>query len=340
MTELKEYKNEIFLGNPQILYSDKKYKIFVDPKIELTYLILEIMRYKTGFSQYRISDYMQKQIASFSSYIDHPVFETLLGMFRRGFSYDAIPGILHRINGDGSLKENLIRNEYYIRRAGGEKIIENFVIQLHDFNKDINYLEYFYKNSSFYKEQGNKTLSNIRKIDIITTLNAFFGETAGKINICLTPDATHGYGVTVDYDNQTEMYPTLGNIDDPLQYLSFLIHELSHPFVNPLIYKENEMVSITESLYKPIEQKMRRQVYPNWEITLIEHIVRAITIKIMCITFPSNNEKEMIEKEINKGFIYIETIIGSLDYYLNHRNEYKIFRTYFNKLLEDVTDLI
>jgi hypothetical protein len=53
--------------------------------------------------------------------------------------------------------------------------------------------------------------------------------------------------------------------------------------VNPVTAKHIDEVNKYSKLYDPIADIMKSNAYPNWEICVNEHIVRAVTARLLLI---------------------------------------------------------
>ena len=85
----------------------------------------------------------------------------------------------------------------------------------------------------------------------------------------------------------------------------------------------------------PIGYRMSRLLYPmnpTWEICMNEHLIRAITIRIL---EPKNGEEETkkrIREEYYRGFVYIEYVLNLLTEYENNRDTYEKFADFFPRV--------
>lgn len=308
----------------------------IDPKIESAYLVFEMVAYDTGFSQYGDSAYMLNQVNHFREFKNHEVFEIARRMGKNGFQYDAIPSALHFYDDDSKLREGIVLDEQILQRAGGIEEIDAFVNALVDFRKVSDYDSYFKSNNSFYENAMVVAKHNIEKSGLYDEFLKHYGYQKGSIRITITPDTMGGYGCSNTYDDHTDMMPTLAVISDEKRYAKFLLHEFSHPYVNPQTEVREDVVKKTENLFTPIKDQMARQAYNMWEVCLNEHIVRANTIYMMSSLYGGDIAEQLIQEEIKKGFVYIEPIYESIKNYENNRDKYKDFTIYFDTLMSDI----
>lgn len=312
------------------------FELAIDPKIESAYMVFEMVSDDTGFSQYKDSAYMRNQIEHFKKFKDHEVFEIARKMANDKFTYDAIPSALHFFDDDSKLREGIILDEQILYRAGGMENIEALGNALVDFRRISDYDSYFKSNYGFYERSLIIAKSHINNSGLYDEFLDHYGYEAGNIRVTITPDSMGGYGCSNEYSDHIDLMPTLTTIDDEKAYAKFLLHEFSHPYVNPETDVRMDLVYEKEELYEPIKKIMTDQAYNQWYISLNEHIVRANTIYMMTEIYGEDIEKELIEKEKDRGFVYIEQIYDSIKKYESNRDKYLDFSQYFDTLMSDV----
>lgn len=334
--DMKEETLDYNFANPITKELGENISIAVDPRVESAYLVFEMISSDTGFSQFEGSDYMEKQINHFEKFKDHEVFNIARRMALEGFQYDAIPSALYLFNDDLTLKEGLIVDDSLLERAGGMEELESFMVALYDFRKVSDYDTYFLSNSPLYQEYLERAENYINTSSMFEVFSNFYGNVSGEIRITITPECNHGYGCSNKYKDRVELLPTLTVSNYYKDYIGFLLHEFSHPYVNPETNKRSEAVINTEKLFSKISGQMSSKAYNSWEIALNEHIVRANTIYMMGQIYGDNATKTYIEREKKDGFIYIESIYKSIRYYEENRDIYKDFSQYFDTLVSDI----
>lgn len=70
------------------------------------------------------------------------------------------------------------------------------------------------------------------------------------------------------------------------------------------ILKYIDEINLYSNLYDKISSAMARQAYPSWDICVNEHIVRAVTARLICINNGQEAFNEQIEYEKAKLFLY------------------------------------
>jgi len=99
---------------------------------------------------------------------------------------------------------------------------------------------------------------------------------------------------------------------------------------NPEPFKKNG-----EILYNAVENEMQKQAYGNWETVLNEALVRTAVIKYMKDHQFSEEEVEFeINKQLNRGFLWIEELLVELENYDRQRHKYPTLESYMPNLIK------
>lgn len=313
----------------------------VDPKIESTYLIAHMLSEETGYEVYFDEDedeyeYVSDQVEKFSAYKNHEVFSILENMISNGFAYDAISGVLHYYDDKLELREDIKIDENIMRRVGGQAQVEEYLSALYDFRNVSRYDDYFLENEEYYETLLNRAKEHIENSNMAEVYLDYYGESLGPLVVVVTPVTPMGYGNRIELENEKILMPTLRVSSDEEKYISFLLHEISHSYVNPETEKRLEKVNTMEELYEPIESAMRKQSYPTWEISLNEHIVRANVIMMIEEIYGTPARENRMAYEMERDFIYLTNVLDSLDYYTDAREKYPVFRMYHDSILNNL----
>lgn len=334
--EVEVYEDDFEWAMPFEKKISDNVTVMIDPKIEAAYLVLEMLYPETGYTQTYGADSMEKQKEAFSDFRDHEVFEITLKMFNRGFNYDAVASVLHYYDDTLKLKENIIPDEHIINRAGGYDQIDAYLEALYDFRKVSDFDASFRKNEDAYKLLLDQAYDHIINTNMETIYIDYFGQSLGEVKVFLSPDSNHGYGCRNVYEDRMTLMPTLSVSSNEKGFIKFLLHEIGHSYVNPQNELRKEAVNELAYLIQPIKKPMAQQAYENWETILNEHIVRATVIDMMESIYGKDIVEELIVKEKEKRFDYIEEILDSLDQYKMNREKYRTLNLYFDQLLEDL----
>lgn len=121
-------------------------------------------------------------------------------------------------------------------------------------------------------------------------------------------------------------------------YLSTLIHEYNHSFINYILdvrSNHKEIKNSGELIYNKLKTEMDKQAYKNWETVINESLVRASVVRYL---IDHNADKKTIDKEIidqvNRGFYWTKELSNLLGEYENNRKEYPSFESFYPKIID------
>ena len=322
----------------QSLYydSDTTIKFRVSPMVQVTYIAVEMLYDETGFTNYSYSrDYIEETVEDFNDYKDHSFIKLLSSMIKNGYSYDAIPKSLYYFDESFTLRNDIELDDEILRRSGGKKNLEELIVHLRAFRRDSDFDSYFRENKEMYLDIMKQGQEMVATYEVVETIEDFYGKPLQNATITITPFTTNAYGTSITReDGSLEMTPTLHVHEDKESFLALLVHEFSHAYVNPLTSEYLDIVDKTKDLFAPIEESMIEHAYPDWEITVNEHIVRANTaIMIKDILGERAYKNELIHQR-DRGFIYIDDVVESIIYYTENRDVYPTFKDYYPEIMK------
>ena len=315
-------------------------KPIVDERIELIGIVFRL----AGNSEYNhdfMELYANRIDAHFAPYKNHELilFAKILRN-EKGISYDAPMSLAI------SLDDNLNPlTEIDLARWDKEDALA-FLRLLKSFYVDARCEVFFNQNKELYQKIIDSFSSVYQDFDL-NWYSTFYGnEPAEKFKIVIAPvNGGNCYGPSfIDANERKEVYAIMGvwdldsvgipvfAIDD---YLPIIIHEFNHSFVNPLLEKNEPLFKNGgEKIYEAMQYEMSvQQAYGNWETVLNEALVRASVIK-----YYKDHKAEqsvidnLVQMEMNNGFIWIKELIKELDNYEKDRNEYPNLEAYMPQL--------
>lgn len=190
-------------------------------------------------------------------------------------------------------------------------------------------------------------------MELVEALDNYYGMQVNSYNLILSPLLhSGGYGPRVEANNGLyNIYGIIGPHDitekdsiiapdystEAIRYIVW--HEFSHSFVNPTTEKYIDEINIYEDLFLKIEKQMNSQSYPTWEICVNEHIVRAITARLVYLDQGQEAYDAIITNERANGFYYIPALCESLSVYEKNRDVYPTFESYYHELIKVFKDL-
>lgn len=325
--------------------------ITVDPKIELLTAVQQQAEYDV-LSRFDF-DYKEEMNEYFNTYKNHKVVKTFNKLRIRGFSYDAPPNVMLYLSNNLTVDENTKIPDDLIARASGEKKLSSFINELKDFSYESDFNKLYEQNIPFYQAMIDNVYDKTKDMELIDSLDSYYGMEVNSYNLILSP-LLHagGYGPKVEADNGLyDVYGIIGpdgiiNNDESVipDYSSEAIlyivwHEFSHSFVNPTTEKFIDEISMYGDLYSKIEKQMESQAYTNWQTCVNEHIVRAITARLIYLNQGQSAYDSTIAKERANGFYYVPALCDSFAKYEENRGKYPTFESYYPELINVFKEL-
>jgi hypothetical protein len=312
----------------------------VDPRLE----VLSIVQYLAGYRPITelASAYRARVDTAFAGFRGHGAVAMFRDMSASGFSFHVPPqATLHRTL---DLEPAVALPESVLARGGGEAQLEAFYQQLADFRRGSGFDAFYRANLMFYELLLRRTAAHIGPLQAPELLEAYYGERMAAYTIVLVPlYMAGGFGIELGEGTRSRSIfsvqgPVAADGDDlsfgDQRSFTYLVwHEFSHSFVNPLTRSRLEQVQRYATLYEPIAEVMRRQAYGNWESTVNEHIVRAVTTRLAYLHYGAEAGDRALRGEQERGFIHVAALCAALERYEAARDTYPTLNDFYPELL-------
>ena len=314
--------------------SESRFTITVDPRMELLAVVQHFTSWAPGGHIKSKTTYKDDIDHYFEGFQDHPAVAMVERLVNSGFTHDAPVALMLYHSDPPELDQKYPYSDYLIGRANGEENLIEFADALREFARQTEFMRFYQAHQALYNTQGVEVKSLLEGKDYIQVLEDFYGESRNNYCVILPPLFAGGYGITIETQKGYDVYGVIGPCslkDDRvtfacLNYLeSIILHEWSHSFVNPLVDQNIDHFKESTYLFEPIEGMMRNQAYPNWKISLYEHIVRACEIHLRTNLYEDFRKEKSLAYQEGKGFWYISYIDSLLDVYETRREEYPTF---------------
>lgn len=121
-------------------------------------------------------------------------------------------------------------------------------------------------------------------------------------------------------------------------YLSTLVHEFNHSFINYLMDRKENANALENNgffLFMSAQNSMRAQAYSHWVTMINESLVRAAVI---CYMMEYDQSQTMVQNllltEVALGFRWTPELVVLLRQYQQSRDQYPSFESFFPKVVE------
>ncbi len=325
----------------------KGINVSIDPRIELLSVVQALSDYD------RVTDYdftYKKNITEyFSQYSNHEAVKTFNELNNKGSFFHLSSAAMLYLSNPLELKKNQDFDQELINTMG-EESLNRFALQLKDFAVVTKFNEFYEKNRDFYKQVVEENAKIINQGNYIMDIENYYGMKQHSYNIILAPMFdTGGYATRKEYkDGIYDIYSFQGTVHvqedipivgDKKTFEALSWHEFGHSFVDPITVEYLEEINKYNQLYEPIADKMKKESYGNWESCVNEHIIRAIILRFSYLNDGKKAYDDLLYKDKNSGFAYVEELCKRLEEYENDRENYKNFKEFYPQLIEVFKEL-
>jgi hypothetical protein len=236
-----------------------------------------------------------------------------------------------------SLKNNELQGKAYL---------DEYVRQLNDFYNVAKVSDFLKKHKYYYDQALKETKKNMPNENAISIMEKYYGKSFASYHFILSlTNFPMGYASSLKYGKKTNIYQTtsaLSNIDesksefgfskpDKIKELTF--HEYGHSFVS--LTPHIETVNSLENLFDPIRENMKKRGYDLWKVSLDEHIVRAVEIRLWEHEFKDDIYANKLKSNY-ASFEYIPQILEQLKIYETNRDKYPNFDLFIPVILKSL----
>lgn len=331
----------LFSQNKLILEKPK-----VDERIELLSIVFRLAG-ADEYSDQSFKLYADKIEKHFGIHQNHELIEYVKKIRKEnGIGYDAVMSMAIHLSEAEQLKPVVkITDSIPDDRWGKENALK-FIELLQQFYKDADCKAFFDENAALYKSASAQFLSVYNNLDL-KWYETFYGKEPHEKFVIVNglANGPSNYGPNIVLENgQKEVYAIMGawSVDsigmvkfDTNSYFPILLHEFNHSFVNYLTeHNRNDLQESGKKLFVVVADNMKSQAYSDWETMINESIVRASVIKYMK-DHPFNKEQidDEMQKQLARGFLWINELCEELENYDKHRDKYPSFESYMPNII-------
>jgi hypothetical protein len=321
--------------------------VTIDPRIEFLAVVQHLAGYGQRFpllTDFELA-YLTEIETTFRSFRGHPVVK-LFDQMSGTFHADAPPAAMFHLSEPPMLAVQIPFTDYLVKRAGGKDRLAQFITVLRDFAQASRFMDFYLAHSAFYASILQPIVRELSVVDDVAILEQYFGMQKHTYTLVLAPlfSGNGAYGARVCRDDgQYDLYSIAGTIgmddkfhpkfDEPAHMRPLLWHEFAHSFVNPLTEQHLNTVNQYQALFRTVADQMTRYGYGIWEITVNEHIVRAVTVRLKTLMFGNSEGQTSLEQELSWGFAYTGRIVEYLKQYEAQRDRFPAFRDFYLELI-------
>jgi hypothetical protein len=322
------------------LSDDIDFEIKIDPRIELLAVIQSLTPWaKTNGFTHLDFQYYRDVKNYFAPHKNHRAVKWMADNIKKNFCYDAPPAAMLHLSDPPDLKANVPFSDYLLGRGRGETNLNTMIECFNEFAKDSNFMKFWEDQQPFYKEYVNRVKGILPYEDYARLMMNYYGEKRDKFVFIAAP-LFHGggYGTQLDtMDGKTTYY--LGGsqvLDDGFPvYLTNIVkamvfHEFGHSFVSPVVKEFNDPINEYRMLHKHIKVD---SAYGAWPLVCEEHLIRTGEALLLRMAgFPEEADRNL-KANIYRGFVLIPFFVERMEIYLQNRDRYPTFKSFFPEIL-------
>jgi hypothetical protein len=322
-------------------------RVVVDPRIEL----MSVVQLLSGYFLITHHDfqYRQEAVAYFAPYEEHAAVRLFGEMSQRGFAGSVVPEAMVVLTAPPVLAERAPFSTQAIRGAGGEEALRAWIAALRDFAVVSDFERFFLEHQDTYAVGVNSTRGKVRTA--VDAIGQYTGVPITSGTVVLGP-LLHDGGFSASYENgpdSLEVFAFMGpsesrdglpDFGEVARVGDLVAHELSHTIVNPLTRQHSAQVEGSEHLLDTIAEAMRRNGYSAWETVVNEHVIRAITTRLVFRLRGEEAGRQELARELQRGFIHIPSLIERLEEYEQSPEQFPTIAEFYPRLLNVFTEAL
>jgi hypothetical protein len=313
--------------------------VVVSPKVELFAVLAGL---SGAAPEYRAPPLGGQAMVWFKDHRDHPAVLAMGRLAQSGFRFDAVATLGLYFSDPPDLEQALPLTDYLVGRSYGIDRVE----------RESRLLEVVELARRFAREADFGAYLEAKRRDYDALLQAVRGRLAGGIPAALEDYfgarkdgylvvvsglvGKHAYGPRLS-DGDWTCVVTIMSPDattDASAVRTLLLHEWGHSFVTPAIEGSRELAGRYAYLYPAVRTAMAKQNYGNWSATLNEHVLRAVTARMVRLSDGEETAELMLQWEEGRGFRYIRPLYNRLAVYEQDRDRYPTFADFVPELLK------
>lgn len=224
-------------------------------------------------------------------------------------------------------------------------VIPEFIHAASEFARDTDFMEFFDRQRPLFDRSVSSLSESLSSENMLAWFQGYFGYVPDNYTIIVGMQTGFGnYGASVTRsDGGNEFYSIVGAHSPSLWsgiprfssswLVPTVIHEFSHPYINPLIAKHRELLEGPgEIMYPYHRDDLTRIGALSWHHMMNEYVVRACVIRY----FHSKNARRTVDRQIRRdeeqGFVGIRALADFLEEYEENRDEYPTLDSFMPRM--------
>lgn len=326
-----------------VAHSQQRLEVKIDPRIELMAVTQVLADYGwTGLLSRADTAYRRDVDVWFAPFQQHAAVKRFAELAKAGYTFDGPAGTMICLSAPPELKLEARPEDCGAQRAGGAASLEAWLEQLRDLARVSDFGSFFRAHAGLYAMMEEATRKKLIR-DYAADLEAYHGIRQASYTIIPAPLLVGNYGPRRSRpDGRFDIYGILGTsgtTDGVPQFGSvenlrtLVWHEFGHSFVNPEVDRLSDVVEKSKKLLEPIAAKMRASAYQQWQTVAIEHVDRAVAVRLAYRELGEDAGERALANERAYSFAYVEALAERLKEYERDRDRYPTFHDFAPRLI-------
>ncbi|MCL2702270.1 MAG: DUF4932 domain-containing protein [Defluviitaleaceae bacterium] len=294
---------------------------YVDERNELVSLVFRLAGSR-AYSEVT-TEYQRSLNSAFNEFNGHPVIQYVHDLWAQEFwiGFDAVFAMAIHLEKAGDEFILLDNIDLLVEETAGmvrwtRENAPEFVRLLNDFYTDINFSEFFQRNTPYYLEQSARFADELYN-NVNLAWFGQFGKNPDNMRVILSPSTSqnaYGRSVYCADTGDSIIYAGLFIADNYSRWHNFVAHEFAHSFSNPMAevwYAENEEFRrLVDDTF--LNSRRLSSSYSIEMIVAYEYLTRAHTILYMMENTNANLWRLLFEEKYLWGFPNIEKVYAMI----------------------------
>jgi hypothetical protein len=318
-------------------------QVRVDERVELLSIIFRLAG-APEYSGRAVATYAEAIDAHFGQFKDHPAVIAAKELRERhGISHNAVVDLAVHLTPLPELRERVNLPSPQMDHRWSGVAVAPFVEKVRAFAADANVAAFFAQQRPLYgliERRTRYVVDHEVKLDWVRT---YYGGSQGA-RFFIVPAINGGfaygprfhgsagelefYAIMNSWQTDEDLRPTF-----PVSSVGTVVHELSHPYVTPLVLeKYEELRPAGEQLMRSFASQMRDLAYNEAPTVIHESIIRAAVARYKLAHVGEDAARRELTRQRQQGFVWIEELYDLLGTYEQNRTRYPTLRDFFPEL--------
>lgn len=312
----------------------------VDERVELLSIVFRLAG-NPEYSMSPLDSYTGDIDTYFAPYKNHPVVVLARKLAAtNAIGFDTVMSMAVHLSPPPALRPLVTFSDEVPGKRWGRSNAIKFANLLRDFCRDTHFEKFTAVHRPMYDLAEKRFTTTLQSVDL-NWFPHFYGEQPiEQFHVLLGMNNGGGnYGIKVRFsDGHQEAFAIVGcwttdNAGNPVYpadagYLSTVIHEFNHSFVNPVVERNWTKFKSAEKVFVPVAEQMRKQAYGDARDMVDESLVRAAVIVYSKTNTDPHSLKLSIRREEANGFVWMGELYRLLERYQADRRLYPQFQDF------------